>query len=253
VTKTLIEWSDECWNPYDWHCTKVSPGCKYCYAERDAKKYGRIFDGTPTWRRSSEDDLRKIKAGKVVFVNNHSDTYHEGADLLDIMRIHKLAVQRPDLIMLMLTKRPQVALALSDELQWPDNLWLGVSVESPAFMKRISILKQVPAKHYFISFEPLLARINSDDLRMHLIDVGWVIVGGESGEMHRPFQHQWADDIRTVCKGYDIPFFYKQGSAIFPGSDRILQTTGQKHEERPKMFNDHRLKYQPQAEQPSLF
>lgn len=259
MAQTKVEWADACWNPYDWHCNKVSPGCKYCYAERDAKKWGKqlTFAGAPSWRKGAEDELHSMKGGQAVFINNHSDTYHEGATDDMILRVHTLAKQRPDLIFLVLTKRPQIVQRSIDHagthLPFPDNLWLGVSVESMKYIGRTDILRSLPARHKFISFEPLLENIPKDLAARALTGMEWAICGGESGEKHRPFDHRWAAGIYETCAMNRIPFFFKQSSGFFPGTGRTFKLTGLEHNERPAAFDVLAEQYAVKASQPSLF
>lgn len=259
MAQTKIEWADEAVNFYDWHCNKVSPGCVHCYAERDQKKYGKGlgFAGAPSWRDGSEQELRLTKAGNVLFINTHSDTYHEKATPDMVQRIHIIASQRPDLIFLLLTKRPQNVErfynALYGELPFPDNLWLGVSVESVKYLSRVTVLQQIPAQHKFISFEPLLENIPMDYAVQALTGIEWAIVGGESGEEHRPFDHEWAAGIYNACDMLKIPFFFKQSAGYFPGTGRTFKLTGQEHNDRPEAFIRLHEQYQVKADQLSLF
>jgi len=251
------QWWDNHWNPYSWNCTKVSDGCKHCYAERDAIKYGKFFEGVPTWRKGCEDELRKMAAGQVLFCNNHSDTYHEGASIDMILNIHRAAHQRPDLIFLMLTKRPTMVRRAIDragnKLPFPDNLWLGVSIESMKYVQRADVLRTLPAKHKFISFEPLLENIPMMYAQRALEGIEWAIVGGESGEEHRPFDHRWAAAIYETCLMQHIPFFFKQSSGHFPGEGRTFKVTGLEHNERPAAFDALAAQYAVNVKQTSLF
>jgi len=258
MVETKIEWADHSQNYYDWHCEKVSPGCDHCYAERHARELGKSeFIGTPQWRKNSEADLKKIPAGNVVFVNTHSDTYHKGATPAMVERVHTFAVQRPDLIFLLLTKRPTNVLyfqrQLDGSLKFPDNLWLGVSVESHKYLSRLDVLRSIPVKHRFVSFEPLLGNIDIDQAMQGLRGIDWAIVGGESGERYRPFSHAWASGIHEACKMLTIPFFFKQSSGNYPGQGRVFEITGKEHNERPQAFIDLHEKYAQQTTQASLF
>lgn len=256
--ETKIEWADWSWNPYDWHCEKVSPGCAHCYAERHARELNKpTFEGAPAWRKNSEAELRKMPAGTVAFVNTHSDTYHKGATPEMVQRIHTFAVQRPDVIFLLLTKRPTNVLyfqrQLGGSLKFPDNLWLGVSVENPKYLSRLDVLRDIPVKHRFVSFEPLLGNITIDEAMQGLRDIDWAIVGGESGELHRPFVHEWAEGIYDACKMFKIPFFFKQSAGAYPGQERTFTITGKEHNERPQPFIDLHEKFAPTTSQASLF
>lgn len=252
-----ISWTDEAINFLTWNCNKVSPGCKHCYAQAHSLKYpqnsaGGEFLGAPQLRAKSFDELRLTKPGKVIFVNTHSDTFHESIPLDWLKRMFTHMNQRQDLIFLLLTKRPQVALERAPYVLWTDNIWLGTSVESQEYFDRIRVLEGVPAKHKFISFEPLLGPIVTDDRKdSNGGKIEWVIVGGESGEWNRPFGKQWAVDIQQWCARVQIPFYYKQGSSIFPDQDRLLN--GREYNERPPQFEALHREYEVNVSQQSLF
>jgi protein gp37 len=250
-----ISWTDESWNPYTWNCNKVSPGCKNCYAMTHSQQYpqnsaGGQFLGAPLLREKAFDELRLTKAGTVLFVNTHSDTFHEKVSFGWVKRIFTHMNQRPDLIFLLLTKRPEIALQHAPNLLWTDNIWLGTSIESQDYYyPRLKPLYAIPAKHKFISFEPLLGAVIPIDSTADYID--WVITGGESGEQRRPFGKQWASDIQQWCARHSIPFYYKQGSSLFPDQDRELN--GREYRERPAQFEALHQQYAVNAEQKPLF
>lgn len=236
-----------------WNCNKVSPGCKHCYAQMHSEKYpqnsaGGQFMGPPLLRENAFDELRLTKPGTVLFVNTHSDTFHESISLGWIKRMFQVMNQRPDLIFLLLTKRPQIALQHAPYLNWTDNIWLGTSIETMQYYERLKVLADVPAKHKFLSFEPLLGPI---ELECLVRKVEWVITGGESGEYRRPMGKQWAVDIQHICELERIPFYYKQGSSIFPDQDRLLN--GREYNERPAAFETLHKQYEVIAEQKPLF
>lgn len=249
--KTNISWASHSWNPYSWNCNKVSPGCANCYAEALAHRRGGVFAGAPQPREGEgvRRELHNLPAGSVVFVNSMSDTYHEGATLAMIHSIHNAAAYvRPDVTFLCLTKRPERALALSPILAWPENLWIGTSVENSDYLWRLSYLLQVPAAGHFVSIEPLLgplpslnAWLTDEDyltfghIRLH--PIRWVIVGAESGPNRRIFKQDWARQIRNMCVATHTPFLYKQGSAYAPGSDRLLD--GREWNESPFHLEKH--------------
>lgn len=249
-----ISWTDEAWNPYTWNCNKVSPGCKNCYAQIHSEKYpqnsaGGLFLGAPKIREKAFEELRVTKAGTVLFVNTHSDTFHDAVPLAQVQRIFKHMNQRPDLIFLLLTKRPLTAWLLKDHFDWTDNIWLGTSIENmDYYAPRLENLLATPARHKFISFEPLLGAIQPDAL---LNGVDWAIVGGESGEYRRPMGKQWALELQQWFERAHIPFFYKQGSSLYPDQDRLLN--GREYRERPAAFDALHQKYTVQADQSSLF
>lgn len=248
-----IGWTDDGWNPYTWNCNKVSPGCKNCYAQTHSLQYpqnsgGAQFLGAPILRAKAWEELRLTKPGTVVFVNTHSDTFHEQARIGWIDAIFKHMNQRPDLLFLLLTKRPQVSIIRDGNLRWTDNIWLGTSIETQLYYQpRLEALLNTPAKHKFISFEPLLGPIVPDAL---LAGVEWMIVGGESGEERRPFGRQWALDLQLFAQQARIPFFFKQGSAVYPGQDRLLG--GKTWDERPAAFAAFKAQYEKPV-QNSLF
>ena len=220
MSKSNIGWTDHSLNPYGWACNPVSPGCANCYAMNHAERLGKVFKRPPEWKGDTWfwRELGKIADGERVFVNSYSDTFHHKAQPAWIHTIFSGAVQRPGVIFLVLTKRIVNAHKVADELPWPDNLWLGTSVENGEYVERIDILRDTPAANRFISFEPLIGRIGRVDLE----GVGWIITGGESGPNRRYFDKRWASEIVEQAKALDIPVMHKQGSAFAPGQDRIL-------------------------------
>lgn len=248
-----ISWTDEALNFLTWNCDKISPGCKYCYAAAHSERYpqnsaGGQFRGTPLLREKAFDELRLTKPGTVLFVNTHSDTFHEKISFGWIKRMFQHMNQRPDLIFLLLTKRPQIALQHAPNLLWTDNIWMGTSIENMDYYGRLETLVKTPARNKFISFEPLLGAIQPDAL---LNGVQWIIVGGESGEYRRPFGRQWALDLQQWAAKAGTPFYYKQGSSIFPDQDRELN--GRTYDERPEQFKILHDQYQTFDKQNSLF
>lgn len=220
MSKTSIEWATDRLNFYTWRCNKISEGCANCYMMTMARRRGQDPVGVPEWRETALREYRALEPGDVVFVNTMSDSYHEGALLEWIQRIHTLAAQKPETRFLMLTKRIERALELAPHLAWPDNLWMGTSVELPKYLSRIDTLLQIPAAGHFVSVEPLLAPLPG---LAHYVDrLGWVIVGAESGSLRRLFDPQWARDIRDMCVEAGVPFTFKQGSHFKPGKNRLL-------------------------------
>lgn len=223
MAKTNIEWADKSLNFMKWYCQKVSPGCKHCYMMAMAKLYPHLASNRPQLREPDriKAELRKLKPGDVVFVHSMSDSYLEAVPLEWIQYFHETAVSYPQVVFLMLTKRPQRALDLSADLDWPANLWIGTSVETKDFLFRLDTLFNIPAAGHFVSVEPLLAPL--PELEPYLSRLGWVIVGGESGTRRRKFDKQWAIAIRDMCQQQDVPFLFKQGSADRSGQDRLLE------------------------------
>ena len=206
-----IEWTESTWNPVT-GCTKISSGCKNCYAERMAlrlkaagsRNYANGFRVTPhphvlntplRWRQS-----------RTIFVNSMSDLFHSNVPLDFISKIFDVMCQASHHRFQALTKRSQRLLQLSRKLSWPENVWMGVTVENADYTFRIDHLKQTPAAIKFISFEPLLGPIPN----INLEGIDWVIVGGESGPGARPMNPEWAIDIRNQCLDAEVPFFFKQ-------------------------------------------
>lgn len=250
-----ISWTDEAWNPYTWNCNKVSQGCKFCYAQTHAKQFPQNsamgeFIGTPRLRSKAIDELRVTKPGTVLFVNTHSDTFHEKMEFATLKFVFQSMNQRPDLLFLLLTKRPFYARLYADQLHWTENIWLGTSIENmDVYGNRLVDILETPAKHRFVSFEPLLGPIVPDE---KLQSVDWLITGGESGEYRRPFVYQWALDLQRWAGQVGIPFYHKQGSHLFPDQDRLLD--GKEYRERPQAFEDFHNRYAASvAQQQSLF
>ncbi len=244
MSKTNIAWTDESINPYGWICREISPGCAHCYAHALAKRAGKDFHGAfySRWPAAMKE-VKAVKPGSTVFLNSCSDTYFAEASDQDVHRVHNLALARPDVTWLILTKRPERAYHLRDVLAWPANLWLGVSVETADYLWRIDYALATPAAGVFISAEPLLGDIGCllrpyldergyvwrnkevpDDVHDlgRLRAVGWVICGGESGANRRLFEKRWAASVMYSCVEFGVPFFFKQGSAFKPGQDREL-------------------------------
>ena len=240
--KTNIGWCDYSLNYYSWDCTRVSPGCKNCYMLAMANRYGKPVVGRPQWRGANAfKELWKIPAGSLVFVNDMSDTYHENAKVEWIHTIHNTAAYlRPDVWFLLLTKRPERAYGMRDQLIWPDNLWLGTSVENEDYLWRLDYLLETPAAGHFLSAEPLLGPLTdlSAYLNPKILRAGrrldWIILGGESGPGRRQFFHAWALEVQWMCDEFGIPFFFKQGGAFKPGQDRVLN--GRTFSEFPSVF-----------------
>lgn len=257
MSKTNIAWVDESINPYGWICRETSPGCAHCYAHALAKRAGKDFHSKfyTRWPAAMKE-VKAVKPGSTVFLNSCSDTYFAEASDQDVHRVHNLALARPDVTWLILTKRPERAFYMRDVLAWPANLWMGVSVETATYLYRIDYALATPAAHVFISAEPLLSDIgvmlmgylntrgygparnanvpdDVHDLGQHRA-VEWVICGGESGPNRRPFEKRWAASIMHSCLETGVKFFFKQGSAYTPGQDRLLE--GHLWDEVPAAF-----------------
>jgi protein gp37 len=215
--KSSIEWTHSTWNPVR-GCSKVSPGCKNCYAETFAERWRGIKDhpyeqgfDLKLVPEKLEEPLR-WKTPRTIFVNSMSDLFHEDIPLEYIQRVFDVLERAHWHTFQILTKRSERLVELATELPWPRNVWQGVSVESQSYVHRIRDLCKVPAVVRFLSLEPLLSAIPA--LRLDSID--WVIVGGESGPRARPMKAQWARDIRDQCVRGGVPFFFKQWGGIRP-------------------------------------
>ena len=211
-----IEWTDATWNPVT-GCTKVSPGCKLCYAERMSKrlkatgmvKYQNGFE--VTWHPEALEIPLRWRKPRTIFVNSMSDLFHYQVPDQFVRDVFGVMEQAHWHRYQVLTKRPERVAALTHELPWPQQVWLGVSVESSRYLDRIDLLRQCGAVTKFLSLEPLLGPL--PDLNLDGID--WVIVGGESGPGARPMEAGWARDIRDQCIEAGVPFHFKQWGGVF--------------------------------------
>ena len=225
VTRSSIEWTDMTWNPVT-GCTKLSSGCKNCYAERLAHRLQAM--GQPNYRNGFQVTLHphmlerplQLKSPQVIFVNSMSDLFHEEVpeqfirDVFDVMRrVHWHHFQ-------ILTKRAERLADIARRIAWPDNVWMGVSIENQANAGRVNHLRSVPAAVRFLSLEPLIGRIQA----LSLSGIDWVIVGGESGPRSRPIREEWVVEIRDLCMRAGVAFFFKQwGGAHKKRNGRELQ------------------------------
>lgn len=211
MSESSIEWTTRTWNPVT-GCDKVSAGCKFCYAERlsgrlkamGLKKYENGFD--VTLHAESLDEPFTWKKPQVVFVCSMSDLFHDDVPEHFIKRIFKAINDTPQHTYQILTKRPERALRLAKSINWTKNIWLGTSIEDNRVLDRLNILKKIPAKTRFLSLEPLIGPLQNLSLK----GVRWVIVGGESGPGARPIREEWVLNLKSQCKTYSIPFFFKQ-------------------------------------------
>lgn len=250
ATNSAIEWTEATWNPVG-GCTVISPGCTNCYAMRLAhrlekmgqKKYAgttRVSGRRAKWNgrivldRNALDLPRKWKAGKTIFVNSMSDLFHEGVPLDFIQEVFKTMAATPQHTYQVLTKRAERVEALSSALQWPNNIWLGVSVESEEYLWRIDCLRRTSAAIKFLSLEPLLGPL--DDLNLTGID--WAIAGGESGPGARAMNPDWVRSIRDQCGAANVAFHFKQwGGVNKKRAGRILD--GRTWDELPTIGSKH--------------
>ncbi len=224
-TATKIEWTDATWNPVT-GCSKISPGCKHCYAERLALRLRAMGNRTyangfkVTCHENLIDAPATWKTSRMIFVNSMSDLFHEDIPFDFIQRVFQTMQRSPRHRFQVLTKRSERLLRLSRDLPWPQNVWMGVSVENADYLYRIEHLRQTGAKCKFLSCEPLLGSLA--DMKLDHID--WVIVGGESGPKARPMSRLWVTEIRDQCLKAAVPFFFKQwGGTNKKKSGRLLE------------------------------
>ncbi len=206
-----IEWTESTWNPMT-GCTKISPGCKNCYAERMALRLqamgqSNYANGFKLTLHENALELPILwKKPQTIFVNSMSDLFHKDVPLAFIERVFDMMRQASWHQFQVLTKRSDRLVALSPKLEWAPNIWMGVSVELEKYSFRIDHLKQTGAIVKFLSLEPLLGPLPI----LNLETINWVIVGGESGPRARPVERDWVIDIRNQCRRAKIPFFFKQ-------------------------------------------
>jgi protein gp37 len=214
-TKTNIEWTDVTWNPVT-GCTKVSQGCKNCYAERMAKRLKAM--GSDRYREgfrvALHPDLldlpRRWKHPRTVFVNSMSDLFHEDIPEQYIARVFETMRACPQHTFQVLTKRAGRLAALAPKLSWPPNVWMGVSVEDARVVERVGSLRKVPSAVRFLSLEPLIGPLES----LPLEGIDWVIVGGDSGPRARPMKREWVTSILRQCRAAGAAFFFKQWGGV---------------------------------------
>jgi protein gp37 len=216
ANNSKIEWTESTWNPVT-GCSKISAGCRHCYAERMAKRLQAM--GQPNYidgfkvaiHENVLDKPIRMKKPQMIFVNSMSDLFHKNVPTDFILNIFDIMNRAYWHTFQVLTKRSDRLLKLDKKIDWSPNIWMGVSVETERFMHRIDHLRDTNAITKFLSIEPLLGPIQN--LNLHGID--WVIVGGESGPHARPMKAEWVLDIRDQCLVADIPFFFKQWGGVF--------------------------------------
>ena len=215
-TLSKIEWTETTWNPVT-GCTKISHGCKHCYAERMSKrlramgmrKYRRGFEVTV--HESVLLDPLKWKEPSLIFVNSMSDLFHQAVPTKFVQSVFDVMNQASQHTFQVLTKRPGRVNQLDARLDWTPNIWLGTSIESKRWLHRLDHLKSTGALTKFLSLEPLLGPLPDLDLS----GIDWVIVGGESGPGARPMSADWVREIRDDCVRSEVPFFFKQWGGVF--------------------------------------
>lgn len=242
--KSAIEWTEATWNPTT-GCDRISPGCDNCYALTLAKRLKAM--GNPKYQADGDPRTSgpgfavaahpatllmpyRWTAPRVVFVNSMSDLFHARVSDDFIMRVFSVMADTPRHTYQLLTKRPRRAHRLANQLPWRENIWLGVSVETPDQLWRIDELRETPATVRFVSAEPLLASLGT----VNLSNIDWVIVGGESGHGYRPMHADWARELRDQCAAAGVSFFFKQWGGVRPKSQgRILD--GRTHDDMPRV------------------
>lgn len=218
---SAIEWTDATWNPVT-GCVEVSPGCAHCYAKTFAERF-RGVPGHPFERgfdlQLRPERLRQPLAWRRprrIFVNSMSDLFHDDVPAPFIQAAFSTMRRAGQHTFQILTKRPERAADLAPLLPWPENVWMGVSVENQRWTCRLAALRTIPAAVRFLSCEPLLG-----PLRLDLAGIDWVIAGGESGARARPMKPQWVEGIRDQCASQGVPFFFKQWGAFDCNGRRV--------------------------------
>jgi protein gp37 len=226
ATRTGIQWTEVTWNPTT-GCDRISPGCDNCYALALAKRLKAMgvakyqTDGHPATsgpgfgvsvHAAALHEPYTWRSPRTVFVNSMSDLFHARVPLGFVRDVFAVIEDTPQHTYQVLTKRSARLRKVAGSLSWPENLWLGVSVENAEEFRRIDDLRQVGAAVRFLSCEPLLGPLDGIDLR----GIGWVIAGGESGPNYRPMRLEWARGIRDACNAAAVPFFFKQWGGRTP-------------------------------------
>jgi len=221
-----IEWTEATWNPTT-GCDRTSPGCDHCYALTLAKRLKAMgmpkyqSDGDPRtsgpgFRLSIHPDAldlpKRWAAPRTVFVNSMSDLFHDDVPVKFIARVFDVMTSTPQHTYQVLTKRTKRLARVAPALDWPSNLWMGVSIESDRYVFRTDHLREVPAAVRFLSIEPMLGPVP----KLDLADIHWVIAGGESGPGARPIQHEWVAELRDRCRIENVAFFFKQWGGRTP-------------------------------------
>lgn len=226
ASNSSIEWTEVTWNPVT-GCDRVAAGCDNCYALALAKRLKAMGvekyqnDGDPrtsgpgfdvTIHPAALDQPRRWRAPRVVFVNSMSDLFHARVPLSFVRDVFDVMRETPQHTYQVLTKRASRMARLADRFEWPDNVWMGVSVESFDAVDRIDHLRATPAATRFLSCEPLLSALPG----LNLEGIDWVIAGGESGPRARPMDSSWVADIRDQCASANVAFFFKQWGGRTP-------------------------------------
>ena len=243
MAQSSIEWTEMTWNPTT-GCTKVSAGCKFCYAEVMSRRLKAM--GVEKYRdnfkvRIHEKELEtpyKWRSPKIVFVNSMSDLFHPDVPIDFVKKVFEVMNDNPQHVFQVLTKRADLLLYYDKEgwLKWSHNIWIGTSVEDDRVMNRIDLLRKTNAKTKFLSCEPLIGPLKN----MNLKNIDWVIVGGESGRKPRPMKQEWVDDIKKQCVKSGTKFFFKQwGGTNKKKAGRELD--GRTWDEMPEIVQESQL------------
>lgn len=211
ATRSTIEWTESTWNPVT-GCTKISPGCKHCYAERLSHRLNAM--GQPNYSNGFALTIQphmlqvpfRWKTPQIIFVNSMSDLFHKNVPTAYVRQVFDVMVSANWHNYQVLTKRSDRLAQLSAQLPWQPHIWMGVSVENADYTFRIDHLRQTEANVKFLSLEPLIGRLP----QLNLEGMDWVIVGGESGPGARVMNKEWVLDIRDQCVAANVPFFFKQ-------------------------------------------
>jgi len=229
-----IEWTSSTWNPIT-GCTKISPGCKHCYAERMALRLQAMGQANYvngfklTLQEQMLEKPLEWKKPQTIFVNSMSDLFHEDIPLDYVRKVFDVMQRANWHTFQVLTKRAERLFELNPFISWPENVWMGVSVENEKYKYRIDHLRKTNAHVKFLSLEPLLGPL----IDLNLQNIDWVIVGGESGPGARPMEERWALEIRDQCLEANVPFFFKQWGGVWKKKNgRNLE--GQTWDEMPR-------------------
>ena len=240
--RTGIEWTEATWNPTT-GCDRTSIGCDNCYALTLAKRLKAM--GNPRYERDGDPKLsgpgfgltlhydlldrpRRWRRPRLIFVNSMSDLFHAEVPLDFIQKVFAVMADTPQHTYQVLTKRSKRLASVARDLDWPPNVWMGVTVETPRYAFRIDHLRSVDAAVRFISAEPLLEGLPNLDLT----DIHWLIAGGESGPRARRIEEEWVLDLRDQCAAADVAFFFKQWGGRTPKA-RGRELQGQFHDAMP--------------------
>ena len=215
MSKSKIEWTESTWNPVS-GCTKISNGCENCYAERMAKRLQAMGtkgyeDGFKvTLHPNSLEKPLKMKKAQMIFVNSMSDIFHKDIPEEYIMKIFEVMNKAHWHTFQVLTKRPKRLAQMANRLNWTENIWMGVTVESNDYVDRVDYLRNLDIKVKFLSVEPLIDSVD----KMKYTGIDWVIVGGESGYGCREIKKEWVLEVKDRCEKENIPFFFKQWGGV---------------------------------------